>query len=168
MPSPFLGMDIYLETPALWSDFHARFITYWRDALIDCLPSNYEARIDEKVHLVEVSPPRSKRLEPDVAVSQRRPPQTPSPAPAGVATLEPVPLSLVIEEEAQERHIEILHRPDHTLVAVLELLSPANKRSSTLAMTENIPLTASGGGLDDSDLHCQVHEDSFRLHGTVD
>jgi len=120
-------MDPYLETPALWSDFHASFITYWSDALSDCLPSNYEARIDEKVHLVEVSPPRSKRLERDVAVSQRRPSKTPSPAPAGVATLEPVTLSLVIEEETHERHIEILHRPDHTLVAVLELLSPANK-----------------------------------------
>jgi hypothetical protein len=40
MPSPFPGMDPYLETPALWSDLHARFITYWRDALNDCLPDN--------------------------------------------------------------------------------------------------------------------------------
>jgi hypothetical protein len=120
-------MDPYLETPALWSDFHASFITYWRDALLDCLPSNYEARIDEKVHLVEVSPPRKKLIEPDVAVTQREPARPASPAPAGVATLEPVTLSLVIEEETHERHIEIRHRPDHTLVAVLELLSPANK-----------------------------------------
>src|SRR5260221_4499685 len=103
MPSPFPGMDPYLETPALWSDFHASFITYWRDALIDCLPSNYEARIDEKVHLVEVSPPRSKRIEPDVAVSQRRPSQTPSPAPAGAANPETPTLSLVIAEKAQHR-----------------------------------------------------------------
>src|SRR5882724_7706347 len=66
MNSPFPGMDPYLETPALWSDFNASFITYWRDALIDCLPSNYEARI--------------------------------------------------IEEETHERRIEILHRPDRTLV----------------------------------------------------
>jgi len=44
-----------------------------------------------------------------------------------VATLESVTLSLVIEEETHERRIEILHRPDRTLVAVLELLSPANK-----------------------------------------
>src|SRR5262245_7174752 len=127
MPSPFPGMDPYLETPALWSDFHASFITYLRDALIACLPSNYEARIDEKVHLVEVSPPRKKLIEPDVAVTQRGPSRTPSPAPAGVAVLEPVTMSLVIEEETHERHIEIRHRPDRTLVAVLELLSPANK-----------------------------------------
>ncbi len=58
MSSHFPGMDPYLETPAIWSDFHASFITYWSDALLDGLPSNYEARIDEKVNLVEVSPPR--------------------------------------------------------------------------------------------------------------
>jgi hypothetical protein len=129
MLSPFPGMDPYLETPALWSDFHTAFITYWRDALLERLPDHYEARIDEKVHLLETVPPKSKRLEPDVAITQRRPSPPPSPAPAGVATLEPVTLSLVIEEETHERHIEILHRPDHTLVAVLELLSPANKEN---------------------------------------
>src|SRR5581483_2276117 len=102
MSSPFPGMDPYLETPALWSDFHARFITYWSDALSDCLPSNYEARIDEKVRLVEVAPSRQKLIEPDVAVSQREPSRAPSTAPAGVATLEPVTMALVIEEETHE------------------------------------------------------------------
>jgi hypothetical protein len=121
-------MDPYLETPAVWSDFHASFITYWRDALMDCLPSNYEARIDEKVNLVELPPARKKLIEPDVAVTRAeaaRP--TWSAPPAGVALLEPITLALVIEEERHERHIEILHRPDRTLVAVLELLCPANK-----------------------------------------
>ncbi|HEX5273090.1 MAG TPA: DUF4058 family protein [Gemmataceae bacterium] len=127
MPSPFPAMDPYLETPALWSDFAASFITYCRDALLDCLPDNYEARIDEKVNLVEVAPPRRRYFEPDVAVTQREPSANPSPAPAGVATLDPVTLSLVIEEETHERHIEILHRPERTLVAVIEVLSPANK-----------------------------------------
>jgi hypothetical protein len=120
-------MDPYLETPAFWSDFHARFVTYWCDALSDSLPENYEARINEKVNLVEVSPPRRRLIEPDVGITQREPSRGPSAAPAGLAVLEPVTLSLVIEEETHERHIEILHRPDRTLVAVLELLSPANK-----------------------------------------
>src|SRR5438132_11833304 len=103
MPSPFPGMDPYLETPALWSDFHASFITYWRDALIDALPDNYEVRIDEKVSLVEINPPREKLIEPDVAVTQRGPSKGfPSGPPPGVATLEPVTLSLVIEEEKHE------------------------------------------------------------------
>lgn len=128
MPSPFPGMDPYLEDPAFWFDFHATFINYCREALLDCLPDNYEARIDEKVRLVEVAPAGRKRIEPDVAVTRHEPSSPPMPAPAGVATLEPVTIPLVIEEEeTHERYIEILHRPERTLVAVLELLSPANK-----------------------------------------
>ena len=30
MPSPYPGMDPYLEDPAFWSDFHDGFIVYWR------------------------------------------------------------------------------------------------------------------------------------------
>ncbi len=58
MRSPFPGMDPYLETPAFWSDFHARFINNWCDAVLDCLPSDYEARFDEKVNLIEIAPPK--------------------------------------------------------------------------------------------------------------
>lgn len=128
MPSPFPGMDPYLEDPAFWSDFHATFINYWREAVADALPDNYEARIDEKVRLVEVTPPGRKLIEPDVAVTHRTPSRPPSPPPAGVAVLEPVTVPHVFElEETHERSIEILHRPERALVAVLELLSPANK-----------------------------------------
>jgi uncharacterized protein DUF4058 len=80
MPNPFPGMDPYLEDPAFWSDFHATFINYCREALLDCLPDNYEARIDEKVRLVEV-------------------------APAGVTTLDPVTILLHIEEETHEHYM---------------------------------------------------------------
>src|SRR5438067_1845383 len=60
MPSPFPGMDPYLESPAYWADFHATFITYWRDAVTDHLPDNYEARIDRRVVLEE--PPEAPLL----------------------------------------------------------------------------------------------------------
>jgi len=36
-------------------------------------------------------------------------------------------MPLIVLEEARETYIEILHRPDQSLVAMLELLSPANK-----------------------------------------
>jgi hypothetical protein len=53
-------MDPYLEDPAFWPDFHQSFILYWRDALNDQLPDHYEARIDERAHLVALPevPPR--------------------------------------------------------------------------------------------------------------
>jgi Protein of unknown function (DUF4058) len=137
MTSPFPGVDPYLESEGLWPDFHASFITYWRDALIEALPDNYEARMDERISLVELPPEKIKRIEPDLAVSRRGPSPGSAPAASGVATLEPAMLPLVIEEEERQTFIEILRRPGRTLVAVLELLSPANKeepgRSSYLA-----------------------------------
>jgi hypothetical protein len=127
MLARFPGVDPYLESQGFWPDFHASFVTYWRDALAEKLPEQYEARIDERVNLVELRPERIRRIEPDVVISHRDPADVVAPAPSGVATLEPVTIPLVIEEEVRETYIEILHRPERSLIAVLELLSPANK-----------------------------------------
>jgi hypothetical protein len=108
MASPFPGMDPYLESQAFWPDFHASFITYWRDALADLLPDNYEVRMDERINLVELPPEKVKRIEPDLAVTRRGPSAAAAPAPAGVGTLEPVTIPLVIEEERRETYIEVL------------------------------------------------------------
>jgi hypothetical protein len=120
-------MDPYLETPAFWSDFHASFITYWRDALADQLPDAYEARIDERVNLVELRPEKIKRVEPDIAIARAGQSAPSNGGTGAIATLEPVTIPLIIEEEKRETYIEILHRPERSLVAVLELLSPSNK-----------------------------------------
>src|SRR5438128_1219366 len=53
MPSPFPGMDPDLEDPAFWLDFHSRFVNCWCESLADVLPDVYEARIGERVYLVE-------------------------------------------------------------------------------------------------------------------
>src|SRR5438105_3073551 len=108
MPSPFPGMDPYLESPAFWSDFHARFINYWCEALSDHLADHYEARIDERVNLVEVQPAKIRRFEPDVAVTQRSQAPGAAPAASGVATVEPVVVPLLIEEETRETYIQVL------------------------------------------------------------
>ena len=48
MPSPFPGMDPYLEDPAFWHDFHDSFVTFWSGALNEVLPDPYEARINNR------------------------------------------------------------------------------------------------------------------------
>ena len=133
MPNRFPGVDPYLESQGFWPDFHARFVNYWCEVLAAKLPDNYEARIDERVNLVELSPrtiQRIQRIAPDVTVSHRESATAVAlaPSPPEVATLAPVTIPLVIEEELEkETYIEILHRPERSLVAVLELLSPSNK-----------------------------------------
>jgi hypothetical protein len=127
MTSPFPGVDPFLEAQGFWPDFHATFINYWREALAEILPDHYEARIDERLNLVELPAEKVKRIEPDLVIAQRGPSPGVLAAPAGLEILEPVTIPLVIEEETRETYIEIRHRPERRLVAVLELLSPSSK-----------------------------------------
>jgi hypothetical protein len=128
VPSLFPGMDPFLESPAYWLDFHSRFVNCWCEAVADALPPNYEAGLGERVYLIEHDPEARKLGYPDVAVTQSEPVKpSASLATAGPATIEPVTIPLMIMEGPRESYIEILHQPDRSLVAVLELLSPANK-----------------------------------------
>ncbi len=126
MGSPFPGMDPYLEEPAYWPDFHYRFINSWADALTAILPEQYEANLGERVYLIEHDPDARKLMSPDVGIIDSGPPSTGRTA-ASAATLEPVTIPLTILDGPRETFIEILHKPDRELVAVLEMLSPANK-----------------------------------------
>jgi hypothetical protein len=126
MPSPFPGFDPFLESPAFWSDFHATFINYWREAISDALPGEYEAGLGERVYLIEHDPDSRKLVFPDVAVTRAHDTALRS-GDAAVATLEPVTIPLTILQGPRETFIEIIHRADRSLVTSLELLSPANK-----------------------------------------
>jgi hypothetical protein len=129
MASPFPGVDPYIESQHFWPDFHQRFMTYWCDQLLDLLPENYDARLEERVHQVVVSEGTEGRSRfPDIAVTQSHPSTRQKPSSGSAALLlEPVSIALPEYEDLRESYIQVTHRPDRTLVAVLELLSPTNK-----------------------------------------
>ncbi|HVA46953.1 MAG TPA: DUF4058 family protein [Pirellulales bacterium] len=130
MLSPFPGMDPYLEDPAFWPDFHLEFIVALRNSLRRRLPVNYEARLDEQIKLIDVSSDSEKQIKPDVALL-RREAELVAIVPARTSAASPVTLPLLIEEEEyREAWIEIRYRPDHSVVSVLEVLSPTNKSGS--------------------------------------
>ena len=54
MPSPFPGMEPYLDSPLYWQDVHERFISYAAEALQPQLPPRYRARIGARVVLTAV------------------------------------------------------------------------------------------------------------------
>jgi hypothetical protein len=122
-------MDPYLEDPVFWPDFHGTFVPAWREVVGRQLPDNYEARLDEQVKLIELPAGRERLIRPDVGVFQHETASASSNTGA-VATLEPAILTLPVVEEVRDVWIEIYHRPDRQLVAVLELLSPSNKQGS--------------------------------------
>ena len=121
MPSPFPGIDPYLETQNLWADFHATFICLLCDAIWDRLPESYLVRINERMTLFEVPAAEAKPVRPNLTVLER----------GSEPTLEPKVIPLKFLEEYREVFIEILHATDRRLVTVVELLSPGNKAGSS-------------------------------------
>ena len=126
MPSPFPGMDPYLE--AHWRDVHARLIIYACDALQAVLPTSLRARAEESVLLETPQGIADHPLFPDVRVVEftaKRGLETR--AEAGVAVAEP----LLVETETEpttETFLEIIDRESgNRVVTVIEFLSPANK-----------------------------------------
>ena len=73
MPSPFPGMDPYLESPRYWQDFHESFITYAREELQPQLPPRYRALIGARL-VVEAT---ERVMIPDVTVVRRPAPRPP-------------------------------------------------------------------------------------------
>ncbi len=53
MPSPFPGMDPYLEHLALWPDVHHELISGIREQLNRLIRPGYVARVEERTYLPE-------------------------------------------------------------------------------------------------------------------
>src|SRR5437868_4586944 len=54
MPSPFPGMNPYLEQDPVWHDFHERFCPALAELLTPQVRPDYVARIDEHVYIHEL------------------------------------------------------------------------------------------------------------------
>ena len=123
MPSPFPGMDPYLEQH--WGDVHHSFITYARDQLRERLPKDLRARVEERVY-VETPLGPERVLVPDLRILEKEGRGKSSALSAGVAVAEP--LILQLDEPVTEGFIEIIDvSSGNRVVTVLEVLSQSNK-----------------------------------------
>src|SRR5205085_206715 len=57
MPSPFPGMDPYLEDAVLWPGLHAQLIASARAALNAVLSTDYVANTGERLYVVQIREP---------------------------------------------------------------------------------------------------------------
>lgn len=122
MPSPFPGMDPYLEAPRLWPDFHARLINYVSEQLQEQIRPRYNARIEERIHLVQ---PRQDYY-PDISII-RRPGTQPAPQTIIAEVADEPYLIAQLASEYREPFIQIVYLPTGQVVTTIELLSPINK-----------------------------------------
>lgn len=130
MPSPFPGMDPYLEHPNLWMSVHEAFVTYAAEQLNAILPQRYVASINGRLYIAQ--PQRDIYLNmavmehPSVRASEGN-------GHTAMAIAIDAPLKVILEPvETREAFIEIISlMPHERVVTIIEVLSPSNKKASS-------------------------------------
>src|SRR6266446_2555449 len=143
MPSPFPGMDPYLEG-YLWPDVHNALAAKLRQLLTPLLRPRYTARL--AIYLVEDIAPESEIgiMYPDVEVLLSDQANTPSPSrqgrtsdgelPCALGTPAPLTLPVLQPVDIQVVNVEIRDTAHNRLVTWIEILSPVNKREPGLTV----------------------------------
>lgn len=124
MPSPFPGMDPYIENTFRWRQFHGHFISDLTFALNAVLPEGIIAQYDERCYVV----PFDDYLYPDgmVVASSGFGPRI-----GALEQTETLPLIVQYSpQEVHEPYVEIITADDEErVVTVIEFVSPTNKIS---------------------------------------
>ncbi len=127
MPSPFPGMNPYLENPELWPEVHHRLISAIANAIESNLSQDYRVAIEKRVY---TSVPEDAVLIgiPDASVvsqSSSRQSSTTLTTPASDSS---ITVMLPVAQEIRESYLEIRDIATGAVIAVIEVLSPTNKR----------------------------------------
>ncbi len=129
MPSPFPGMDPYLEHPDRWSTVHNRLIVAIADVLTPQLLPKYQVDIEKRIY--EIIGANSLLVgRPDVSVQQSRLSQEilTHPSATAVPTAQPIKVSVPMVEEVKEAYLEVKEAATQKVVTAIEILSPTNKK----------------------------------------
>ena len=126
MPSPFPGMDPYLEGSA-WESFHAALIDDIGRQLAPKVRPKYLVRVqrrfvaDAPMGLDELAIAESATY-PDVGIMARTPGASPNPGGSAVGVIEPpMQLATVMTARAPQRSLSIVDLNERKLVAAVEL-----------------------------------------------
>lgn len=127
MPSPFPGMNPWLEQEGLWPDFHTKLLTAINERLVRQVRPRYIVLLEQHLYVHEPPPDTPRRLgRADLSLTTA-PPRPPTGQ--GDALLEaPAEVGLPMPDIDRVPFLEIRDRRNRERVTVIELLSPSNKR----------------------------------------
>ncbi len=129
MPYPFPGMNPYLEQPAFWSSVHSRLIVALADAVAPQILPHYYIEVETRTYSEDtelligipdavvltkattLSLPPKQSLNTTVALQNR-----------------PQFVQIPSSSEVKERYLEVRDTATNSVITVIELLSPVNKR----------------------------------------
>jgi hypothetical protein len=127
MPTPFPGMDPYLERPDLWPDVHNSLITALRNELAPLLRPSYYVSIKERIYLAG---PKEWLLSgrSDVAVVGEPPPVYEAVTDIGTTPGNTIAVELPLPDHVRETYLEVRATDTGKVVTAIEILPPTNKR----------------------------------------
>jgi hypothetical protein len=127
MPSPFPGMNPYVERPSVWHDFHESFMPLVREILTAQVLPRYFVRIDEQMYIHELAAAERRFVgRGDILASALTPSSSPA-VTAGSLLEAPLEVGVPAVDSETLSYLEIRDRDSRELVTVVELLSPSNK-----------------------------------------
>jgi len=128
MPTPFPGMDPYLERSGLWPQIHAALAVEIQHFLTPLLRPRYHVSIEERTYLTVLPPDVEEVGIPDVlVVSSWDDFEEADTAVATHTATQPVAGELPMPEKVVERYLEVHDVVNREVVTVIEILSPTNK-----------------------------------------
>jgi Protein of unknown function (DUF4058) len=119
MPSPFPGMDPYLESPKFWSELQNRLMVAIADDLAPKLRPRYRVAIEQRVYLSNTNEDGLLVGIPDVTVSDRGNPGG-SVATVVSASSKPIAISLPLPEEIRESYLEVREVSSGQVITAIE------------------------------------------------
>jgi Protein of unknown function (DUF4058) len=135
MPSPFPGMNPYLEHPAFWSSFHFRLVNAVLSSLDKALPSHYYTEIKTQTYQVlegSAEDEEGQWVRNHPAASPAYVPRSLDEESDGIAVMPPLqsPQSVVLPMmlTLKERYLEIRELSSEAVITVVKILTPRNKR----------------------------------------
>ena len=131
MPSPFPGMNPYLDNPTLWSQVHTHLIVAIAEQMNPILRPKYRMSMEQRVY-AETDNDDSWGLVgiPDNVVFS--PSSNPSDTSSNVAIaspkVEPLTVSIPQTKTVKEWYLQVKNVETQEVVTVIEILSPTNKK----------------------------------------
>jgi hypothetical protein len=128
MPSPFPGMNPYLEQSSVWHDFHESFMPLAREVLSSQVLPRYIVKIDEHLYIHETTEATRRLIvRADLHVAGLAPSEGRASAAAQVLEAPAEVTAVPMVDFERHPYLEIRDRETRTVITVVEFLSPSNK-----------------------------------------
>jgi Protein of unknown function (DUF4058) len=134
MPSPFPGIDPYLEHPDFWQETHNRLIVAIAESVMPQIRPKYEIAIEKRIYEInDINDNNGDSLLvgiPDVAIKHgSNNPDLLTSSVATVTTRVPTTVKVPMPEKIKQAYLEVREMATRQVVTAIEILSPVNKHN---------------------------------------